>query len=120
MNDMLFRFLFTIVFILNTYITFGQQVINTRPTPEHLSVSGTKVSLVPPNGFEKAANFAGFQQTQSGASIMVMSIPGPAEKIQAGLTREAFLSQGVEISDIEKLTLNGLPAVLLTGTQKAY
>ncbi len=28
---------------------------------------------------------------------MVVSIPGPAEKVQAGLTKDALLSQGFEI-----------------------
>lgn len=117
---MILRLILFISIFLNVCIAFGQKEVNNVLTAGHLPVSGTKVSLIPPNGFEKAANFTGFQQTQSGSSIMVMSIPGPAAKVQAGLSKEAFMSQGVEISEIEKLTFNGMPALFLTGTQNAH
>jgi hypothetical protein len=111
---------FFVFFSLIISTAFGQQTINNTSTPGYLPVAGTKVSIIPPSGFEKASNFAGFQQPQSGSSIMVVSIPGPVEKVQTGLTEDVLLSQGVEISDIEKLTVNGMPAVFLTGTQNAY
>jgi hypothetical protein len=117
---MILRFALFISLFLNICVAYGQNAINNIPTPEHLPISGTKVSLIPPKGFEKATNFTGFQQTQSGSSIMVMSIPGPIEKLLAGLTKQAFLTQGVEISEIEKLTLNDMPGVFLTGTQNAH
>lgn len=117
---MILRLAFSLILLLATRIAYAQNVINNVSTPEHLPVTGTKVSLVPPKGFEKAENFLGFQQTQSGSSILVMSIPAQFEKLRAGLTKEAFLSKGVEISSIEPLTLNGMPAAFLTGTQSAY
>lgn len=117
---MIHRFTFLISLFLNICAAYGQVTITNISTPEHIPVAGTKVSLIPPKGFEKAANFAGFQQTQSGSSIMVMSIPGQFEKLSAGLTKEAFLTQGVEISEIETLKLNDMPAAFLTGTQNAH
>ena len=117
---MIHRFTFLISLFLNICVAYGQVTITNISTPEHIPVAGTKVSLIPPKGFEKAANFAGFQQTQSGSSIMVMSIPGQFEKLSAGLTKEAFLTQGVEISEIETLKLNDMPAAFLTGTQNAH
>jgi len=117
---MVFPHSFVIFCLLIISNAFGQQAITNISTAGHLPIPGTKVSVVPPSGFEKASNFAGFQQPQSGSSIMVVSIPGPAEKVQAGLTKDALLSQGVEISEIEKLIFNGMPAVFLTGTQNAY
>lgn len=117
---MILRLILFVTIFLNVWVAYGQKEVSNVVTAGHQHVSGTKVSLIPPNGFEKAQNFAGFQQTQSGSSIMVMSIPGPAAKVQAGLSKEAFLSQGVEISEIEKLTFNGMPALFLMGTQNAY
>ncbi|WP_031529535.1 hypothetical protein [Dyadobacter crusticola] len=117
---MILRLFLLFGLFFNIYAAYGQKSITNVSTPEHLPIAGTKVSLIPPSGFEKATNFAGFQQTQSGSSIMVMSIPGQFEKLRAGLTKEAFLSQGVEISEIETLTLNGMPGVFLTGTQNAH
>lgn len=117
---MIHRFTFLISLFLNICVAYGQVTITNISTPEHIPVAGTKVSLIPPKGFEKAANFAGFQQTQSGSSIMVMSIPGQFEKLSAGLTKEAFLTQGVEISEIETLKLNDMPAAFFTGTQNAH
>lgn len=117
---MFLRITLLITLFFYTCTTQGQIVVENSLTSEHRSVPGTRVSLIPPNGFEKATNFTGFQQTQSGSSIMVVSIPGPVEKIQAGLTREGALSQGVEVAEIEKLIINQMPALLLTGTQNAY
>ncbi|MCE7072177.1 hypothetical protein LZG74_17815 [Dyadobacter sp. CY327] len=117
---MIHRFTFLISLFLNICVAYGQVTITNISTPEHIPVAGTKVSLIPPKGFEKAANFAGFQQTQSGSSIMVMSIPGQFEKLSEGLTKEAFLTQGVEISEIETLKLNDMPAAFFTGTQNAH
>ncbi len=81
---------------------------------------GTKISLIPPDGFIKATNFLGFQQSQSGSTIMVLDIPGPFSETSKGMTKERFLSQGVEVKNVEKLTLNNLPAILVTGEQNAY
>lgn len=117
---MIHRFTILISLFLNICVAYGQVTITNISTPEHIPVAGTKISLIPPKGFEKAANFAGFQQTQSGSSIMVMSIPGHFEKLRAGLTKEAFLTQGVEISEIETLKLNDMPAAFFTGTQNAH
>jgi len=89
-------------------------------TPDHQNVSGTKISLIAPKGFEKAANFLGFQQTQSGATIIVMDIPGTFAETSKAVTKEGFLSQGVEVKTIEKIELNGLPAFFVTGEQNAH
>jgi hypothetical protein len=89
-------------------------------TTEHQNIIGTKISLIPPKGFVKADNFLGLQQTQSGSTIMVLDIPGPFSETSKALTKEGFLSQGVEVKSIENLTLNNLPAIFVTGEQNAY
>ncbi|WP_424003650.1 hypothetical protein [Maribacter sp. IgM3_T14_3] len=106
--------------IINSVVLFSQNDINNQLSTEHKSVDGTKISIVPPNGFTTASNFLGFQQTQSGSSIMVLDIPGPFSEVSKGLTKEGLLSQGMTLKETHKLTLNSLPAVLLKAEQNAY
>ena len=106
--------------ILFLSITFGQDKIENKLTNEHLNVSGTKVSLIPPKGFIKASNFLGLQQSESGSSIMILDVPGPFTETSKGLTKEGFLSKGIETKEIQNITLNNLPAILVTGEQNAY
>ena len=106
--------------ILFLSIAFGQDKIENKLTNEHLNVSGTKVSLIPPKGFIKASNFLGLQQIESGSSIMILDVPGPFTETSKGLTKEGFLSKGIETKEIQNITLNNLPAILVTGEQNAY
>ena len=85
----------------------------------HQNIIGTKISLIPPQGFVKATNFLGLQQAQSGSTIMILDFPCPFAEISKGLTKAGFLSQGVEVKEIEHLTINNLPAILATGEQNA-
>ena len=115
------KLLFSIVVYFFTSLNLsGQPATNNVLTPDHQNINGTKISLIAPKGFEKAANFLGFQQTQSGATIMVLDIPGPFAETSKAITKEDFLSQGVEVKTIEKLELNGLPAFFVTGEQNAH
>ncbi|HMF73861.1 MAG TPA: hypothetical protein VK616_20410 [Flavitalea sp.] len=112
--------LFFVTISLLTFSTVpGQTVTNNVLTSEHQNIFGTKISLIPPKGFIKATNFLGLQQAQSGSTIMVLDIPGPFSETSKGLTKEGFFSQGIEVNEIEKLTLNNLPAILVTGEQNA-
>jgi hypothetical protein len=111
---------FITILILTFSTVFGQTITNNVMTSDHQNIIGTKISLIPPKGFLKATNFLGLQQTQSGSTIMILDIPGPFTEVSKGLTKEGFLSQGVEVKDIENLTINNLPAILITGEQNAY
>lgn len=112
--------------ILTTFLVFisltvlGQKKIENKLTDEHQNIKGTKVSLIPPKGFTDGINFLGLQQTESGSSIMILDIPGPYSETSKGITKENMLSKGVEVKKIENLTINGLPAIFVTGTQIAY
>lgn len=99
---------------------FGQTKISNTLTSVHINIEGTKISLIPPEGFIKATNFLGVQQNQSGSTIMVLDIPGPFSETSKAMTKEAFLSQGIEVKEIENLTLNNLPAIFITGKQNAH
>ncbi|MEI6141783.1 MAG: hypothetical protein WCP85_21100 [Mariniphaga sp.] len=98
----------------------GQTMIRNGITSEHINITGTKISLIPPAGFVKATNFLGLQHDQSGSSIMIIEIPGPFLEATKGFTKEGLLSQGVVLKDIERLIINSLPAILITGQQNAH
>tara|TARA_R110002167_G_scaffold217166_1_gene421954 strand:+ start:5608 stop:6549 length:942 start_codon:yes stop_codon:yes gene_type:complete len=114
------KIILLVLTIINSTTTSCQDKINNNLTPEHKEVNGTKISIIPPDGFTTASNFLGFQQTQSGASIMILDIPGPFSEVSKGMTKEGLLSQGMALKEKEKLTLNDLPAILLKAEQNAY
>lgn len=106
--------------LMKISFVFSQNSIKNEITNNHLNVSGTKISLIPPQGFTKAQNFVGFQQDESGSTIMLMDIPGPFSEVSKGMTKENFLSKGVEVKSIEEYILNGKKGLFLTGEQNAY
>jgi hypothetical protein len=109
-------FIFSILTFSNS---IGQTIKKNVLTSEHINILGTKISLIPPDGFIKATNFLGLQQPQSGSTIMILDIPAPFSESSKAITKENFLSQGVEVKNIEKLILNNLPAIFITGEQSA-
>ena len=114
------RIFLTTLLICISLTVWGQKKIENKLTEHHQNIKGTKVSLIAPNGFTDGLNFLGLQQTESGSSIMILDIPGPYSETSKGITKENMLSKGVEVSKIENLTINGLPAMFVTGTQNAY
>jgi hypothetical protein len=82
-------------------------------------VPGTKVSLTPPAGFVAADRFSGFQNAQTGASIMVSEIPAPAAEMRASLTAANLQARGMTLKGTEPATIGGLDADLLAVTQVA-
>lgn len=107
------------IFSILSFFAFGQKPIITQLSPNHQSIAGTKVSLISPEGFTKGENFPGLQQTETSSSIMVVSIPGPVSQILEGMTPDNLAKQGIEVSLIEPLLINGLSAMLIHGTQEA-
>lgn len=114
------KFLLLICFSIQIPIVNAQLSIKNEITTNHVSVTGTKISLIPPKGFTRAQNFVGFQQDESGSSIMILDIPGPFSEVSKGMTKENFLSKGVEVTTIEHYFVNDKKGLLLTGEQNAY
>lgn len=106
--------------VLLTFTFWGQNKIVNPLNADYKNIKGTKISLIPPKGFEDAKNFLGIQKTESGASIMIVEIPGPYSETSKGFTKEKMLSQGITVSKIENTTINDLPAIFVTATQNAH
>jgi hypothetical protein len=112
-----------IILLISTIFTltsiFGQTTYSNSLTDKHVNIAGTKISLIPPDGFTKANNFLGFQQNQSGSTIMLLDIPGPFSETSKAMNKESLLSQGIEVKLIENITINNLPAIMITGEQNS-
>ena len=109
-----------LVALLNCMWLFAQTEINSTATDNHVEVRGSKIKIIPPKGYTVAINFLGFQQVETNSSIIVHEIAIPYSQTSKGLSKESLLKQGVEVQSIEQITLNGLPGLLVTGTQSAY
>ncbi|MEN8230768.1 MAG: hypothetical protein ABFS38_21605 [Bacteroidota bacterium] len=107
-----------------TGLTSAQEIkqnmtLSNSISESHVLVKGTKVSLIPPNGFTPASQFNGFQQAGSQSSIMVVEIPGPFKEVQSGLTKEALKSQGVMLRERVDLFVNDMSSIYMEGEQFA-
>jgi len=103
---------FLLVFFLIGQLSFGQ-------TDKHIRISGTKCSLIPPDGFIAATNFSGFQNAETGASIMINEIPAPYQTIADGFTAEALKTKGMTLVNKQTVNFNNSTATLINVTQAA-
>jgi len=114
------RYILTLIGLLTFSLTFGQRDLNNIKTDKHQQVEGSNFFLIPPPGFVVATNFQGFQQESSGASIMVLEVPGPYAESSKGFTTDGLKSQGVKLIKSEEITVNGYQGLFVTAEQLAY
>lgn len=81
------------------------------------AVPGTRVRLAPPPAFTPADRFSGFQDMGTGASIMIIEVPGPFDQVTAGFTAQRMATQGIELRMLKPLRVAGQPAKLLLAHQ---
>ena len=101
-----------LMFLFLGQIAFGQ-------TEKLTKVSGTKCSLIPPSGFVAATTFSGFQNAETGASIMINEIPTAYQSLVDGFTAEAFKSKGMTLIKKQTIDFNGSKATLINLSQLA-
>ena len=101
--------------ILVLFLLIGQLSFGQTNTP--VVVPGTKCSIVPPEGFEPATSFSGFQNAETGASIMINELPAPYETLAAGFTAEALRTKGMTLTSKEVISFNSSEATMLNVTQ---
>ena len=114
------KLLLTLIGLLTITSTFGQGEINNTKTDKHKQIAGTKFFLVPPTGFIPATTFQGYQQLNSGASILVMEIPEPFSESTKGFNEQGIKTQGVVLKKKEEIKVNGNQGLFLTTEQFAY
>lgn len=89
----------------------------THALDEHVQVLGTQVSLAPPPGFTPAERYSGFESAETGASVMVLELPGPYAEVVRGLTEEGLKRGGVKLLDSEKVDIAGRRGLLIHASQ---
>ncbi|MCZ8356243.1 MAG: hypothetical protein O9340_16000 [Cyclobacteriaceae bacterium] len=114
------KLLLTLIGLFTITSTFGQGEINNTKTDKHKQIAGTKFFLVPPTDFIPATSFQGYQQLYSGASILVMELPGPFSESTKGFNEQGLKTQGVILKKKEQIKVNGNQGLFLTTEQFAY
>jgi len=81
------------------------------------NVTGTKCSMAPPKGFIPGVGFSGFQQAESGASIIVAEFPAPYKQLVSGFNGNALKSQGITLVQSRDTEFEGKTATVMLVTQ---
>lgn len=83
-------------------------------------VKGTSVIVPRPAGFTDGERFQGYQQEDTGSSVMVLEIPGPYSEITKGFVADRLKAQGMTLLSKEEKTFGQYKGLLLSVTQSAY
>jgi hypothetical protein len=93
-----------------------------RAEPNAMSrIPGTAVQIAPPEGFQPSKLFLGFEQQDTGASILVTEMPilkAEVPKVLEKLNSAAALqSRGMRIIESKEIVISGIPGKLLLVSQ---
>lgn len=81
---------------------------------------GSSVGLEPPAGMEVSTNFAGFEDKQKNASILVVDMPPDAyAQLEAGFTDAALAAKGIRVESRRPFPIGDARGMLVTGVQNA-
>ena len=98
------------------------QDLNTynEPSNQHQVVKGTRVAMIPPQGFQQGDNYKGFANPEDPTTgIMVMEIPGPIEEVSTGFTEDLMAKRGMKLISKMKTRVAGRDGFLLEIEQEA-
>ena len=80
---------------------------------------GSRVGLVPPAGFTPSNKFAGFENPQANAAILLLSMPNEAYgEIEKNFTDEALKSLGIQVATREAMTFKDGKGVFAAGPKE--
>lgn len=97
--------------LLISIFSFGQT--------SQILIPGTKYSMIPPEGFILSTSFSGFQNNETGASIMIMDIPTSYSSLVIGFTKEALKTKGMNLLSKENVRYKNSDAMLFKVSQQA-
>lgn len=102
------------LFVIN--FSFSKDLFNNTKTDKHKQVDGTKIFLVPPDGFEKADSFQGFQQKATTSSIMATELNTPYSEVINGLTELGVFSYLI-LKKKQEIQINEYSGLYITAEQ---
>lgn len=86
---------------------------------QFVAIAGTRVSLLVPQKFVVADDFAGVIWKDAGASLHIAELPMSAEQMQVSLTKPQLASRGMVLLDSEQVDSAIGPSLLLHISQNA-
>jgi hypothetical protein len=104
---------------VSTWLALCVALFGSACQAETARVTGSRIIMDRPSGFEKAPNFAGFQNAELGASIMVTEVPGPYSKVTAGFDQTQMARRGMTLVSKYSAPVSGMQGLLLEITQSA-
>lgn len=103
-----------LLFLLSFYSVFSQ-----IETKNYTKISGTKCSILAPNGFIVSSNFDGLQNVEKGASIMITELPGSYFMMHENFNAENLKSRGMILISKETVDYNNSQATYIKVRQEA-
>ncbi len=112
---------FTLALILLPLLAYLQTINNNTTAlldSNYVKISGTRISLFPPEGFYKATKFAGLKEPKSGASIIVAEMDKSIKIIKSGFTKQGFKTQGINLLHTSTEYIGNEKALFYKATKK--
>lgn len=94
-------------------------IIEPEISSEHVNVKGTKISIIPPEGWNQANSFNGFQQLGTTKSIMVTELSASFLEMKEGMTRANLMTKGVVLKKKNTIYINGSEGLIIEADQFA-
>lgn len=116
------KFTFLIMFILASVTIFSQRAIEitNNHNANYKQVVGTKVKIVPPQGFVASTSYLGFTHQIAGSSIVITEIAGDVNMNMIGFDSKQLFKTGVIVETETYYLIDDFNALLITGKQSAY
>lgn len=81
---------------------------------------GSIIGMVPPDGMSEGRTFAGFEDREKGAAVLLVDMPAEAfPQLEASFTDAALAEKGIKVQRRENFPVAGAKGILVTGTQAA-
>jgi hypothetical protein len=109
-------FVFTVIAL--TTIVHDRPIATSADLQAAVRVSGTRVSVLVPPGFEPVVQAPGFRDKETGSSLVVTEIPGPFAAVRAGLTAEGLATRGMQLLSAEEVRIASRDGVLMAASQQ--
>lgn len=90
-----------------------------EPAQKPQLVTGTRILLVEPAGFEPSPTFSGFVDPNGKTSILVTEVPVPFSKLTEGFNKDILATKGMRLIDRQERKIEDYPALLLQAAQSA-
>lgn len=93
--------------------------IKLEPAEKPQLVTGTRILLVEPTGFEPSPTFSGFVDPNGKTSVLVTEVPVAFSKLTEGFNTDILATKGMKLIDKQQRKIEDYPALLMQAAQNA-